>query len=928
MYHELRPLAFRLAPEAITPGSDLSSYPFWVLGLPEDLKKPLRQAIAKASNRPENKVYLPVQSLNKAARMLIPDLLSIVRDAGKANVQPWLYGHCCDGEAGEPASPDAMKLIVRAWIRTSLPKDVSQQARNALAQEVAAEALKWRRETIDLVRWGLADNQTARPYIEKTVYNSFVLLPDVIAARLSKAEFVWGHYRLRFRRAPLSPGQSGVELISWPPLEYPEGKYVWPYSVVLTLTLQTTPFQPFPALHCEVGIRRWAGPEVYLPGGMETSVYLLDRVPWIDDGHYSRSFQVAPVTWEYVPAEERKQGEAPYRLSWDGALIQLLQDLHPKDVFPDPQRLKENPSAFLPGLEDGQSLAKPSAALVFRNGIKPAHGVGPGLMPRDRYIFAEQIAALLQPDFVFIPPFQRKVYRTSVHIPSNPFFEKEKAKTREREEEQLAGSVVDRCRAIARAAKRLTIEIWYQSEEIHQAIRRALFDITGYPLAAGNGFTWSEQDIALTVYSRPLGAWGGALSVKPGSRESLYDRLRESMNQRATAIAAELAPARELSGALVELDSEEMFDNNDPKPALRIGFGRRRYHTQFITPQPDDSHASEKEREHLQKQLAQRARSAVRDLLRQFGVIGLPPRIAIKRASKKNKVPFALPEPLHYLGYWLIKRNAKSSSTHIAQTLPVLIHMASNTTGIQVMAAGFKNWLSYSDALLALIEQQDPRVFSSNEIHQFFLETLERCLPAFGDTILFCHAQNLRGTWRWLNNERFTRALPRELAHHARLRIVRLRTGEHEIPEWYAQSEKDLYGSSQGIFTIGDSGHIFASVQEKPPSAMNLSKELSKILPRTKADKKTQTAKVYQPRPDVAAWNAGIGEMTVACADPGEAFMCAVVANELRHHFASHFGSPTILPLPLHLASLLQEYVLPLTKPTRIGGSETVEEDE
>ena len=216
----------------------------------------------------------------------------------------------------------------------------------------------------------------------------------------------------------------------------------------------------------------------------------------------------------------------------------------------------------------------------------------------------------------------------------------------------------------------------------------------------------------------------------------------------------------------------------------------------------------------------------------------------------------------------------------------------------------------------------------SNEIHEFFLETLERCLPAFGDTILFCHAQNLRGTWRWLNNEHFTRTLPRELAHHARLRIVRLRTGEHEIPEWYAQSEKDLYGSSQGIFTIGDSGHIFASVQEKPPSAMNLSKELSKVLPRTRADKKTQTAKVYQPRPDVAAWNAGIGEMTVACANPGDAFLCAVMANELRHHFASHFGSPTILPLPLHLASLLQEYVLPLTKPARISASEALEEDE
>ena len=109
---------------------------------------------------------------------------------------------------------------------------------------------------------------------------------------------------------------------------------------------------------------------------------------------------------------------------------------------------------------------------------------------------------------------------------------------------------------------------------------------------------------------------------------------------------------------------------------------------------------------------------------------------------------------------------------------------------------------------------------------------------------------------------------------------------------------------------------------------MNLSKELSKVLPRTKTDKKTQIAKVYKPSPDVAAWNAGIGEMTVACANPDDAFKCAAVANELRHHFASHFGSPTILPLPLHLASLLQEYVLPLTKSTKVSRGETLEEDE
>ena len=40
--------------------------------------------------------------------------------------------------------------------------------------------------------------------------------------------------------------------------------------------------------------------------------------------------------------------------------------------------------------------------------------------------------------------------------------------------------------------------------------------------------------------------------------------------------------------------------------------------------------------------------------------------------------------------------------------------------------------------------------------------------------------------------------------------------------------------------------------------------------------------------------------------------MCATIANELRHAMASHYNHPTIYPTPLHLASLIEEYVLPL----------------
>jgi hypothetical protein len=40
--------------------------------------------------------------------------------------------------------------------------------------------------------------------------------------------------------------------------------------------------------------------------------------------------------------------------------------------------------------------------------------------------------------------------------------------------------------------------------------------------------------------------------------------------------------------------------------------------------------------------------------------------------------------------------------------------------------------------------------------------------------------------------------------------------------------------------------------------------------------------------------------------------MCAAIADEQRHSMASHYNHSTVYPIPLHLASLIEEYVLPL----------------
>jgi hypothetical protein len=241
-----------------------------------------------------------------------------------------------------------------------------------------------------------------------------------------------------------------------------------------------------------------------------------------------------------------------------------------------------------------------------------------------------------------------------------------------------------------------------------------------------------------------------------------------------------------------------------------------------------------------------------------------------------------------------------------------------------VKARGFKDWLSYPDALLALANSQAQGVHKPREALPFVMDTLNRLMPSIPHVMLFFHAQNFRSAWSWLTNENITKELPPSFAKYKHAHIVRIRSGEHETPEWYAQSEIVPYGFAKGLFMSEEHSHVFASVQDKPPTTVNLSKELSKGMSRVKINKEGK-AKDIAPNPTVSAWNPGIVEITVSGSSPDETLIWAAIANELRHGMASHYNHPTVYPIPLHLASLMEEYVLPLEEIDESGG-ELVEE--
>ena len=882
-YDQLRTLSFRLGE-----GQAPEVHSFFILKFPEAWKNKLKNLQGELKKRPPDKVNLPIASLNKAMRALVPDLIYINKKAGQIGVQPWLY-------TVQAIEPTALYLIIHAWVKTEFSKASDSQLKQIFSQ-MSVEDLAWEQTNLDITAWTTASNGTAKP----SNPDSFILLPHVLAAKLSQDNIVieYGAESLRFRRAPLSVGTQGAELVSWKPLEY-QGYY---WSVVVTFTIQTVPFQHFPVIHCDLSLRRWVSVEdTKLPPETETSVYLLTEVPWLEGLPYSNSFQVAPIGWQRVSASEQKKTPYSKQFTWGSQLTTLLDKLNPQHRFPDPRQILADPVSAL------NFNGTPHAAVTYRNGIEPEHRVGPGLGPADRRQIAEQIAELLAPQLEWVEPLERVKFKKD-YVPKILDLPKPKKEFTEFHQENLllAQSQIRKgIQETLMGSDRLTVEIWYQREKTQETLLQGIRYCLGIPESVSWPYHFQESGLVINVCFKRLGSLGDRLNLD-SNLKNRKDRLTQAINQRSQQVQQAITPTSGVTVALVEISPKNEFDRNtDPKSALRRGFASANRLTQFIaTDNPNLSHSSI---------------TAFLDLLRQLGVQMEPPKIEISLPTSKNKArnkstekhSNCVPQPLNYVGVWLIKRYSQTSPDGTVQIVPVMVHLASNTTEIKAKALGFDGWLSYREALVEIARGDKVRgVARLEQALPFIEQTLRSDVLPLGDTLLLCHAQNLRAkAWEWLQNGKigqdcvtFGIQKPSPIQQFKGLRIVRIRDNQsHETPEWYAEDE-DEQGFSAGIFKMGE--RVFASTYNKPNQFKKLSVNLSKAATWT-----TKKGKTFEPSPDTYFWNPGLVELTVACIQPGdEAFSWAALTHELRH-LALQFDEPLKLPLPLHLAKQMEEYI-------------------
>lgn len=843
-YNQLRTVSYRLSTDTQRYLQNWHSIKF-----PSQWVAPLLKLQADKVGRKIAESRIPVQTLNSALRALVPDLISIERNIAtdKHPSAPWLY-------STRPISGDALKLIVGAWAKAEF--DLSaENTGQAFLSELKAAPMNWDTLSLDMSEWKIEPNGTAKP--DSRLY---FLWPDRIAAQLSHPDITlqMGKLPLRFRRLPSAPSNSHAELLSWPPQEH--RGYFW--SVCITISLQTVPFQSWPVLNCDLGTRRWASrASDGLPSG-QTSVYLLTQLPWIEGLNQSSSFQVAQLRSRHI----EDNGKGRFQRVWSDSLAEIVASLQrPRPSLPDPDEILANPVRF----HQGETVS----ALIYKNSMRQSHPVTPGLPPKDRRDLAEQIEVLLRPDWSFTPLLDRVVgYRMKKNI--NPFARAEDKRTATGSEPHA----IRKAMLKEVTGDSFTVEIHHQSSEVADALQNSLVKMLGLQ-QVGVSDRWHGSGLNVHILRRPLGEMGGPLPTANNGKSAL----EKAVIERAENLSKSLPNLDGRVAAFVELQVS-FPGHTDPKRAIRLGLAQAGRVSQFIAPSPVS--------------LEERSRAAALDLLRNLGL--QPVTVS---------APTGLPSDVQAVGLWMVKRTNWKTADYKALNVPVLVRIGLNQRQIWATAPGLEKWLPYADFLKTLANGDIVGYDSPKQALPVIRQILERELSTLGPTLLFCYAHNMRSTWPWLNNGgikkdsvTFGNTGDFRLSEFNGLRIVRVRgPNNQETPQWYAQDGKEQ-GFSKGLFQIGE--RVFASTYGNPVQ-MKTNRRVSKL-----TDWESANGDIQAPRAEALGWNPRIYELTIAGLQPGdipEAW--AALAHNLRQ---ATFGyeDATGLPLPLHLAKQTEEYAL------------------
>jgi hypothetical protein len=838
---------------------------YHLMHFPGRWKEPLRRLAA--TRRGGDFVSIPIRSLNAAITALVPDCVVTLEYAGRGDGdQEWLLAH-------RDVNPAAIFNIVAAWVRSQ--KAAPDQIAQTLSQ-LRASDLVWSPVEINLA----ALDQIRR---------AMRLLPMDIAATLSRPEAHCEYNNLRFLRCPTD---TGAELISWPPERIEDQT---PFSVMIGITAQTLPTSGEVLIYTSYGVRRWVPVRPMLSLSNAHSVYIAPTVPYLSDAGNSRHFGIAKIRASRIKGDD---GEMTYPPRWDDNLAEVLRQLGCLDRLPDPQQLIDKPLDYLQRTGD-------AAALVFRTGMLGSERVSPGLSLADREPLVEWVASELKPHLELVAPLPREkivVYKGLSGISDGAI------------SPEYLGKVV---------GPRLTIELLTDLDNATSYALERLSTRLGVALPEAKDLGETETLIAfgpVTVGLRKL----NRPTIVADLDRSRSQGKQSAIEQRVDHIAGTLGDVAHPTVTLVEIAPAEAYKNakrgSDPKWAIRHGLVRTGRLSQFVNPvatpkkpgrmRPDGT-TSDANRE--------RFAAAVDEMFRHLGIRPAPLPAPLSGTLARQPALLAL---------WMIRKN-KTRLRGLAQQVPVAVLVDPTGQHIQVTAPGI-GWKPLHEGLVEIGKRYINELLrcGSDDVVRFIKETIGEATAAYPDTLLLTHAQNLRSVWDTLGNSRIhldTIAFGNDetipISKFPGLRHVRVRGSDGgETPECYGINE-DGSGQPKGLWRFLRS-RIFGSTSGKPSTHSGALMGVSKLIPMEYKDKRAA------PRPKAQVWNPQLIELFVAGLQDGDqAEHWAALAHDLRDA-APYVRDTTALPWPLHLASKLEEYLLPnrITVVGETAGPETDEE--
>lgn len=834
------------------------------LALPDDYKQSLLREYSRLHPKAKN---LPINDLNRLVRLLVPDLYTIDSYAGKTG-KNWLRAE--QGTVGI----EGIRILLNEW----------SHAHGIGAVQLPDSAnFQWEQATTDISSWTQYPNGTAQAADDAT----YDLLPALLAREIENQPFDFGGpNQLTFYRVSKSPKRKGQEMMSWPPLAYKDKKGAfWYYSYYLRIVVSLTPFVGRPNVNTYIGIRRWVSTYHKSLPREQLSVYLRAGVPYIKGVNSTHTFQVAP-------ARLMQPGNV---LGWDDKLPGILKNVGFTDDIPEPEMIRLNPAPLL------ESMSMPNMALVHNTRMgSPDHEVNLGVAPLDRV----KLLGVLSDKWSKWLTLKSSLPQASVGSSA-----KQRAFNN--------AEVDDKEKSISRRWARLRqqhhgsairIEIYYQRPQSSAA----MLDILGELMNITPDPREYERDfVRLTVATYELGDLGAPLN------RSQSDSLQDVARERYEKVMASLGEIEVPTVALIELGSENQFvstvfkkgekvvrKSTDPKDALRAAFAHTGRLSQFFTIMTEREKAQylkdpsfSQEFDEDASSLPDRFRSAVLDGLRQLGIH--EGGEALERGRwKLNSWAYSV------AGFWLIRQSPKNSQSNQQRFLPALVYIDGETGQVLAWVAGMNEMLPYHEVLLRAGQ-------GKIDVHDT-LDTVSRRLPqdledrlSGQDVVLAVDATqaNMRGKlWNWLQDSKieadrvnfnYNRSwLPED---KPKLRIVRVRNAEDEVPTWFAVDETDgstKYGISKGLWQVSD--RVFGSTVGTA-TTQRYKRNI------TKTD--TKNAAISTPNPSFY-------EMTAAFLQRGDD---AAEIVSMIHNLRSasiQARDETGHTLALHLAQRIEEYLL------------------